>query len=84
MIEERNLTGTGDARSVKPARSRKQIAALVAQALNAGAIEKRAMPPLIEGHIRDGMGRNWDVSVPARTTAQRAVIDGIRDTYDLA
>jgi hypothetical protein len=67
----------------KLAKSRKEIAALVANALNAAVSSRRAMPPLVEGHIRDGMGRNWDVSIPARTPVHRKVIDGIRDLYDL-
>jgi hypothetical protein len=40
--------------------------------------------PVIEGHIRDGMGRNWDVSLPAPTPVHRKAIDGVRDLFDLA
>jgi hypothetical protein len=68
----------------KPMKSKKQIAALLAAELNAIGNGLRAMPPLIDGHIRDGMGRNWDVVVPARTPAHRKAVDRIRDLYDLA
>jgi hypothetical protein len=55
----------------------------VAKALNAGESSRRAMPPLVDGQTRDEMGRNWDVIVPARTAAQRATIDAVRDLDDL-
>jgi hypothetical protein len=71
-------------RAAKPAKSKKQIAGLLAEELNAVGGGLRAMPPLIDGHIRDGMGRNWDVVVPARTMAHRKAIDRLRDLYDLA
>ncbi|HEY4066315.1 MAG TPA: hypothetical protein VGM74_05410 [Burkholderiaceae bacterium] len=70
-------------RVAKPAKRMKEVSALVAEALNALG-ELRVMPPLVERHIRDGMGRNWDVIVPARTMAHRRAIDRVRDLYDLA
>ena len=65
----------------KPAISKKELATLVAEAIQAAA---RVMPPFIEGHIRDGMGRNWDVTMPAPTPVHRKAIDSVRDQYDLA
>lgn len=41
------------------------------------------MPMAIEGHIRGGMGRNWDVSMPAPTPVHRKAIGSVRDLYDL-
>ena len=59
------------------------MALLVADAIEAALGASHFMPPLIEGHIRDGMGRNWDVSMPAPTPVHRKAIDGVRDLYDL-
>ena len=56
---------------------------MVADAIEAALSPSRVMPPFIEGHIRDGMGRNWDVSMPAPTPMHRKAIDGVRDLYDL-
>jgi hypothetical protein len=69
-------------RLAKPAKRMKELSALVAESLNALG-DLRAMPPLVERHIRDGMGRNWNVIVPARTMAHRKAIDQVRDLYDL-
>ncbi len=74
--------GVASERPAKPAKRMKELSALVAEALNALG-DLRAMPPLVERHLRDGMGRNWDVIVPARTIAQRQAIDQVRDRYDL-
>ena len=34
--------------------------------------------------IRDGMGRSWDVSIPAPTPMHRKAINSVPDLYDLA
>lgn len=56
---------------------------IVAGAIEAAVGSTRMVPPFIEGHIRDGMGRNWDVSIPAPTPPHRKAIDSVRDLYDL-
>lgn len=68
----------------KEKKSAKELAILVADAIEAAWGSGRVMPPFIEGHIRDGMGRNWDVSIPAPTPVHRKAIDSVRDLYDLA
>jgi hypothetical protein len=68
----------------KPTKSKKELAILVADAIEAAISAALVMPPFIEGHIRDGMGRNWDVSMPAPTPVHRKAIDSVRDQYDLA
>ena len=70
--------------SVKDTKTKKELALLVAHAIEAVVSAVRVMPPFIEGHIRDGMGRNWDVSMPAPTPVHRKAIDSVRDLYDLA
>ena len=69
---------------MKETRNKKELATLVADAIESTVAGSRVMPPFIEGHIRDGMGRNWDVSIPAPTPAHRRAIDSVRDLYDLA
>jgi hypothetical protein len=76
------VTQTGG-RLSKPTKSTKELAVLVAEAVKATAGATRMMAPFIEGHIRDGMGRNWDVSMPAPTPSHRKAIDSVRDLYDL-
>jgi hypothetical protein len=68
---------------LKQTKTRKELALLVADAIEAVVTATRVMPPFIEGHIRDGMGRNWDVSMPAPTPVHRRAIDGVRDLFDL-
>jgi hypothetical protein len=68
---------------IKQTKGKKELAILVSDAIEAAVKTARPMPPFIEGHIRDGMGRNWDVSVPAPTPAHRKAIDRVRDLYDL-
>ena len=69
----------------KGKKSSKELAILVADAIESGLSTGRVMPPpFIEGHIRDGMGRNWDVSTPAPTPVHRKAIDSVRDLYDLS
>ena len=69
---------------MKQKKSRKELAALVVDAIEAAIPTARVMPPFVEAHIRDGMGRNWDVSMPAPTPVHRKAIDSVRDLYDLA
>jgi hypothetical protein len=68
---------------LKPSKSKKEQARLVADAVRASLHATRMMPPVIEGHIRDGMGRNWDVVLPAPTPLHRRAIDSVRNLYDL-
>ena len=68
----------------KDRKSKKELAILVADAIEAAIGTSRVMPPFIEAHIRDGMGRTWDVSIPAPTPVHRKAIDSVRDLYDLA
>jgi len=56
---------------------------LVADVIEAAIGTSRVMPPFIEAHIRDGMGRTWSVSMPAPTPVHRKAIDSVRDLYDL-
>jgi hypothetical protein len=67
----------------KQGKSKTELAMLVAGAVEAAVATTRVMPPFIEAHIRDGMGRNWDVSMPAPTPVHRKAIDTVRDLYDL-
>lgn len=70
----------------KPTRSAKELTLLVAEAMAASLTAQRVAPafaPAIEAHIRDGLGRNWDVNPPAPTPAHRKAIDGVRDAFDL-
>ena len=69
---------------LKETKSKKELATLVADAIEAAVFNARVMPPFIEGHIRDGMGRNWDVAMPAPTPAHRKAIDAVRDLFDLS
>lgn len=69
---------------IKETKSKKELAVLVADAVEAAVGNARVMPPFIEAHIRDGMGRNWDVALPAPTPVHRKAIDSVRDSYDLA
>lgn len=69
--------------SLKPTKSRKELAKLVVDAIEAVLPAARVMPPFIEPHIRDGLGRSWDVSTPAPTVSHRKAIDSIRDQFDL-
>lgn len=68
----------------KGKKSSKELAILVADAIESALGTGRVMPPFIEGHIRDGMGRNWDVSIPAPTPVHRKAIDSVRDLCDLS
>jgi len=68
---------------LKQPKSKKELATLVAESIEATVNTTRVAPPFIEAHIRDGMGRNWDVSMPAPTPLHRKAIDGVRDLYDL-
>jgi hypothetical protein len=68
---------------LKDTKSKNELALFVADAIEAVVLNGRMMPPFIEGHIRDGMGRNWDVTMPAPTTAHRKAIDSVRDRFDL-
>jgi hypothetical protein len=68
---------------LKQSKGHNELAALVADAIRTAVASLRVMQPEIEGHIRDGMGRNWDVSTPALTPAHRKAIDRVRDQYDL-
>jgi len=68
---------------LKETRSKRELALLVADAVESAVHAIRVMPPFIESHVRDGMGRNWDVSMPAPTPTHRKAIDGVRDLYDL-
>ena len=68
---------------MKVTKDKKEVARLVADAIESTIAGARVMPPFIEGHIRDGMGRNWDVSMPAPTPLHRRAIDSVRDLYDL-
>jgi hypothetical protein len=69
---------------VKETKSHKELATLVADAIEAAVPNARVMSPFIEGHIRDGMSRNWDVATPAPTPAHRKAIDALRDLFDLS
>ena len=69
--------------SPKTPKKPKELAALVVDAIEAALPAARLMPPFIEAHIRDGMGRTWDVSMPAPTVAHRKAIDSVRDLYDI-
>jgi hypothetical protein len=69
---------------VKEKKSKKELATLVADAIEAAIGHGRVMPPFIEGHVRDGMGRTWDVSMPAPTPVHRKAIDSVRDRFDLS
>jgi hypothetical protein len=69
---------------VKEKKSKKELATLVADAIEAAIGHGRVMPPFIEGHVRDGMGRTWDVSSPAPTPVHRKAIDSVRDRFDLS
>lgn len=68
---------------LKQAKSKIELAALVAEAIKSAIARTRVVPTSIEGHIRDGLGRNWDVTAPAPTPAHRRAIDSVRDLYDL-
>ena len=68
----------------KEKKSKQELAALVIEALVAATANQRVAQPAIEGHIRDGMGRTWDVEMPAPTPVHRKAIDSVRDAYDLA
>ena len=78
QVDARNLEPP-----LKPPKSKKELARLVVDAVRAALDATRMMPPVIEGHIRDGMGRNWDVVLPAPTPLHRKAIDGVRNLYDL-
>ena len=69
---------------MKQSKKKKELATLVAESIEAIVDTTRMTPPFIEAHIRDGMGRNWDVSMPAPTPLHRKAIDSVRDLYDLA
>jgi hypothetical protein len=69
---------------LKDTKSKKELSLLVADAIEAVVLNARVMPPFIEGHIRDGRGRNWDVTLPAPTPVHRKPIDSVRDQFDLA
>lgn len=69
---------------LKEMKSKRDLATLVADAIEAAVPNTRVMPPFVEGHIRDGMGRNWDVTIPAPTPAHRKAIDAVRDQFDLS
>jgi len=69
---------------VKDTKTKKELASLVADAIEAAVRATRVMSPFTEGHIRDGMGRNWDVVMPAPTPLHRKAIDSVRDQFDLA
>lgn len=68
----------------KPTRSKAELAALVTAAIEAAIDGVAVKPPIIEKHIRDGMGRNWDVIVPAPTPLHRKAINSVRDQFDLS
>ena len=67
----------------KPKKSRKELAALVVDAIETAIPTARLMPPFVEAHIRDGLGRSWDISMPAPTPVHRKAIDTVRDAFDL-
>ena len=68
---------------MKPHKSKRELALLVAQAIAEALHPARTVLVSIEGHIRDGRGRNWDVDKPAPSQAHRRAIDSVRDMYDL-
>jgi len=68
---------------LKSSKSKKELASFVVEAVRATVDATRMMPPVIEGHIRDGMGRNWNVVLPAPTRLHRKAIDSVRNLYDL-
>ena len=71
----------------KTIRSAKELTLLVSEAIaNAVGAQRVAstFAPIVEAHIRDGLGRNWDVVTPAPTTGHRKAIDSVRDLYDLS
>jgi hypothetical protein len=83
-----NSTGVGSWQSrgttlAKPTKTKDDLAGFVARAVADAIGASGVVPPFIEGHIRDGMGRNWDVSLPAPTPVHRKAIDSVRDLYDL-
>ena len=67
----------------KPTKMKDELAGLVARAVADAIGASGVVPPFVEGHTRDGMGRDWDVSLPAPTPTHRKAIDSIRDLYDL-
>ena len=73
----------GEASLAKQIKSAKELESLVEAALGTAADVQRHMPISIEGHIRDGLGRNWDLASLAPSPAHRKAIDGVRDLYDL-
>ena len=75
--------GRGMGNQLKPTKNKTELAMLVAAAIEAVVASARTTPPVIEAHIRDGLGRNWDVSVPAPSPIHRRAIDSVRDLYDL-
>jgi len=77
------VRSTGEVLLSKPIKSAKELEALIEDAFAKSADVLRHLPVSVEGHIRDGLGRNWDLAVLAPTPAHRKVIDGVRDLYDL-
>jgi hypothetical protein len=51
----------------KAKKNGKELETLVAEATEQVVGGPRAMPTVVEAHIRDGMGRNWDVRAHAPT-----------------
>ena len=67
----------------KAKKNGKELETLVAEAIERVVGGARAMPTVVEAHIRDGMGRNWGVSARAPTPMHRKAIDSVRDAFDL-
>ena len=68
----------------KDRKSKEESAILVTEAVEAAIGTSRVMPPFVEAHIGDGMGRTWNVSIAAPTPVHREAIDSVRGLYDLA
>jgi hypothetical protein len=67
----------------KQTTSEQELRTLIDAALERAVGSQRKMAISIEGHIRDGLGRNWDIVAAAPTPAHRKAIDSVRDLYDL-
>lgn len=67
----------------KPKKSSKELATIITSRLNEATNRIHIPPLLIARQSADRAGRTWAVLDPGATPEIRAIVDGVRDEFDL-
>lgn len=68
----------------KEKKSSNELASVIAERLSIISGKSIAPPLPTEAHPIDAEGRTWNTAEPAPSSVIRAVIDSVRDEYDIA